>query len=260
MHTNDLKVTLLQTDIAWEAPAENLLRLDQRLGDVGDTSLIVLPEMFSTGFTMNPAAVAERMDGRAVTWMREKAAAKGADITGSLVIEDGGRYFNRMVWAKADGGLHHYDKKHLFTFAGEDGHYTPGSKQVIVPVAGWKVATFVCYDLRFPAWSRNLDGRYDAALYIASWPQRRTKHWQALLQARAIENQAYVIGVNRVGTDGNGVAYSGDSMLIDPLGEVLFHQSENECLYPASLSRARLDEVRTTFPFLKDADRFALAG
>jgi omega-amidase len=260
MHTNDLKVTLLQTDIAWEAPVENLRRLEQRLKDVGDTSLIVLPEMFSTGFTMNPGAVAERMDGPAVDWMRTKASLKGADIVGSLVIEEDGRYFNRMVWAKADGSLLHYDKKHLFTFAGEDRHYTPGNTQLIVPVDGWKVATFVCYDLRFPAWSRNLDGQYDVALYIASWPARRARHWQTLLQARAIENQAYVIGVNRVGTDGNGVAYSGDSMLIDPLGEVLFHERDNECLYPATLSGARLDEVRTTFPFLKDADRFALTA
>ncbi|MDC8758072.1 amidohydrolase [Janthinobacterium fluminis] len=259
MHTQDLNVTLLQTDIAWEAPAENLHRLEQRLNDVGATSLIVLPEMFTTGFTMNPAGVAERMDGPAVAWMRAKAAAKGCDIVGSLVIEDGGRYFNRLVWAKADGGLLHYDKKHLFTFAGEDRHYTAGAAPLIVPVGGWKVATFICYDLRFPAWSRNTDGQYDIALYIASWPERRAKHWQALLQARAIENQAYVIGVNRVGTDGNGVAYSGDSMLIDPLGEVLFHERHKECLHAAALSGARLDEVRSTFPFLKDADRFVLS-
>ena len=256
----DLPLTFLQTDLVWEAPSENLQRIEQRLRDVTNTKLIVLPEMFTTGFTMNPSAVAQSMDGEAVTWMRRTAAAKGADLVGSLVIEEGGKYFNRLVWAKADGGLHHYDKKHLFTFAGEDKHYSAGQQPLIVNLNGWNVATFICFDLRFPAWSRNLDGKYDMALYIASWPERRAKHWQALLQARPIENQAYVLGVTRVGTAGNGISYSGDSMLIDPLGEVLFHQSHSECLHNASLSRSLLDEVRSKFPFLKEADRFVFSA
>ncbi|GGY14809.1 amidohydrolase [Paludibacterium paludis] len=255
----DLTLTLVQTDIAWEAPQRNLDRLDATLSTLGDTDLIVLPEMFSTGFTMNPVAVAETMDGRTVNWLRDTARARRADIMGSVVIGEEGRYFNRLVWAGQDGSLACYDKRHLFTFAGEHRHYCAGTEPRIVPFNGWSVATFICYDLRFPEWSRNLDGKYDLAVYIASWPERRSRHWQALLTARAIENQCYVVGVNRIGTDGNGLSYSGDSMLIDPLGEVLFHEKHAECLHTAVLSHAKLNDVRETFPFLKDADRFELS-
>lgn len=254
----DLKVTLVQADLTWESTEENLRRFDARLRDVADTHLIVLPEMFTTGFSMNPAAIAEPMTGKAVSWMLATARAKNADVAGSVAIEEGGRYFNRLLWAKPDGRLLQYDKKHLFSFAGEHERYTPGTSTLIVQVHGWNVAAHICYDLRFPVWSRNDLGKYDVAMYIASWPERRAQHWRALLTARAIENQAYVIGVNRVGTDGNGVVYSGDSMLIDPLGEIRIAERYVEAVKSATLSRNELDEVRAKFPFLKDADRYEL--
>ncbi|WP_137936794.1 amidohydrolase [Chitinivorax sp. B] len=258
MQQHDLTLTLAQTDIAWEAIDDNLGRMSEQLHAVQGSQLIVLPEMFTTGFSMRPTGIAETMDGKAVAWLRETAQAKQADVVGSVAIEEDGRYFNRLIWAKPDGSLRTYDKKHLFSFAGEHDHYTPGSEPLIVELNGWRIATFICYDLRFPVWSRNLQAKYDLALYIASWPERRARHWQALLPARAIENQSYVVGVNRVGTDGNGIRYSGDSMVIDPLGEVLFHERNQERIHTETLSRALLDEVRTQFPFLKDADRYEL--
>ncbi|MCW7539473.1 amidohydrolase [Aquabacterium sp. A7-Y] len=257
---NDLTLTLVQTDVAWEAIDDNLARMQEHLGRVGDTQLIVLPEMFTTGFSMRPALIAEPMDGKAVNWLRETASARQADVVGSVAIEDGGRYFNRLVWAKPDGSLYLYDKKHLFSFAGEHEHYTPGSDDLIVHLNGWRIATFICYDLRFPVWSRNLQGKYDVALYIASWPARRAAHWQALLRARAIENQSYVVGVNRVGVDGTGLQYSGDSLVIDPLGEILYHGRAGEEVHTTTLDRGRLEEVRSQFPFLKDADLYELGS
>lgn len=258
MIEQDIIITLVQTDIAWEDSAKNLESYDALLKSVSDTDLVILPEMFTTGFSMNPGAVAETMDGKTVAWMRETAKSRREDMVASVAIEEDGHYFNRLLWAKADGSLFKYDKKHLFSFAGEDKHYTPGVKPLIVNINDWSVATFICYDLRFPVWSRNNQYKYDLAIYIASWPERRAKHWKALLQARAIENQAYVVGVNRVGTDGNGIRYSGDSMLIDPLGEVLFHQSDIEIIHTETLSKRHLFEVRNQFPFLKDADKFEL--
>ncbi|MBB5016753.1 putative amidohydrolase [Chitinivorax tropicus] len=258
MQQRDLKLTLVQTDITWEAIEDNLRRLERELAEVNDTQLIVLPEMFTTGFSMRPTSIAETMDGKAVNWLCATARAKGVDMVGSVAIEEDGRYYNRLLWAKPDGTLLHYDKKHLFSFAGEHQHYTPGDAPLIVELNGWRIATFICYDLRFPVWSRNVDARYDLALYIASWPERRARHWQALLPARAIENQSYVVGVNRIGTDGNEIRYSGDSMIIDPLGEVLFHERNQARIQTETLSRSLLDEVRSQFPFLKDADRFTL--
>lgn len=254
MDDSNLKVTLVQAAPAWEAAAENLELFTRHLQDVSGAHLIVLPEMFNTGFSMNPERVAEPMNGRTVTWLRQTAREKNADVVGSVAIEENGKYFNRLLWAKPDGTLLKYDKRHLFTFAGEHEHYTPGREPLVVSVRGWNVATFICYDLRFPVWSRNVNGRYDAALYIASWPERRAAHWCALLQARAIENQSYVLGVNRVGTDGNAISYSGDSTLIDPSGEVCSADRYVEVVRPLVLSRALLKDVRSRFPFLKDAD------
>lgn len=257
MTEQDIRVTLVQFNITWEASAVNLQKIWALLDEkVSDTDLVVLPEMFTTGFSMNPTAVAEPMNGKTVAWLKSTARTRREDIVASVAIEEGGRYFNRLLWAKPDGSLLAYDKKHLFSFAGEHKHYTPGEEPLIATINNWKVATFICYDLRFPSWSRNVDARYDLAIYIANWPERRAKHWQVLLQARAIENQAYVIGVNRVGTDGNGIRYSGDSMLIDPLGEVLFHQRDTEVVQTETLSMRHLLEVRNQFPFLKDADKF----
>ncbi|UGA37330.1 hypothetical protein JOS77_25285 [Chromobacterium haemolyticum] len=178
MPNQDLAVTLVQSDIAWESVDQNLQRMERHLSAVNDSQLIVLPEMFTTGFSMRPEKIAETMDGKAVQWLRDTARAKRADLVGSVAIQDQGRYYNRLLWAKADGSLFSYDKKHLFSFAGEHEHYTPGDAPLIVKVDGWSVAAFVCYDLRFPVWSRNNKSQYDLALYIASWPERRAKHWQ----------------------------------------------------------------------------------
>lgn len=254
MESRDLTLALVQADLAWEHVDDNLARMDRHLAGVRGARVVVLPEMFTTGFSMNAPGVAETMEGKGVSWLRETARRLQADVAGSLAIADGGRYYNRLLWAGRDGSLRHYDKKHLFSFAGEHQHYTPGSEALVVEVDGWRIAPFVCYDLRFPVWSRNRGARYDLALYVANWPQRRAAHWKALLPARAIENQSYVIGLNRVGSDGNGLAYSGDSLAIDPYGETLWKAKDGVEVQPVTLSRVRLDEVRTQFPFLQDAD------
>ncbi|MDR0217660.1 MAG: amidohydrolase [Enterobacteriaceae bacterium] len=262
MTKQNLNVTLIQTDLVWENAAKNRAHLEHHLAQVTDSDLIVLPEMFTTGFSMQPQTIAETMDGPSVRWMKAQAAAKGCAVVGSLIISENQRFYNRLLWVNADGSVAQYDKKHLFTFAQEDNEYTAGHAPLIVGFNGWKIATFVCYDLRFPVWSRNSGLRanqYDAAIYIASWPARRALHWRTLLQARGIENQSYIIGVNRVGQDGNQLDYHGDSMLIDPLGDTLLHEQGHEAVKTVTLSLAHVRDVRERFPFLKDADPFLLS-
>ncbi len=259
MSDRDLRVTLVQADLAWENIERNLQQFDRQLNEIETTDLIVLPEMFTTGFSMNPKAVAEPMDGQAVNWLLETARRHDADIVGSVAIAEDGRYFNRLIWARPDGTLIHYDKRHLFTYAGEHEHYTPGQAQQLIELKGWSIAPFICFDLRFPVWSRNR-GQYDAAIYIASWPARRASHWKTLLPARAIENQSYVIGVNRIGIDGSDLSYDGDSMVIDPLGETCFHANVNATVHQQRLSRQLLDETRTKLPFLRECERFELTA
>ena len=252
----DLTVTVVQSELAWEDPAANLDMFDQKLdGLTGQTDLVVLPEMFSTGFSMTPEPVARPMDSAAVKWLQNKAAALEAHLVGSVMIVDAGHYYNRLMWADPDGKLHTCDKRHLFRMLGEDKVYTGGQTLLTVTVKGWKVRPFVCYDLRFPAWSRNLDNAYDAAIFVANWPARRAGHWKALLKARAIENLSYVIGVNRVGTDGNGLAYSGDSTVVDPVGNTLFAIHDEPALRTVTLSREILETWRRDFPAWMDADR-----
>ncbi|MGK9041238.1 amidohydrolase [Rhizobium sp. SA279] len=258
MSDKDLRVTLVQADLAWENIERNLQQFDRHLDGIEATDLIVLPEMFTTGFSMNPK-VAEPMDGQAVNWLLETARRHDADIVGSVAIAEDGRYFNRLIWARPDGTLIHYDKRHLFTYAGEHEHYTPGQAQQLIELKGWSIAPFICFDLRFPVWSRNR-GQYDAAIYIASWPARRASHWKTLLPARAIENQSYVIGVNRIGIDGNDLSYDGDSMVIDPLGEICFHANVKATVHQQRLSRQLLDETRTKLPFLRECERFELTA
>ena len=251
----DLKVTLIQSELVWEDISSNLTGFDNTINAVEeDTHLIILPEMFSTGFTMNAAALAQDMKGSAVKWIKEKSAEKTVDILGSIIAEDGGKFFNRLVWAKPDGEIFTYDKKHLFRMAGEEKIYSAGSKNITVELNGWKIRPFICYDLRFPVWTRNVKNQFDAAIFIANWPERRSAHWKALLQARAIENQCYVIGVNRVGTDGNGLTYSGDSSIIDPWGTVIFQKSNQTCIHTAELSYDVLKTSRKDFPVWMDAD------
>ncbi|MDA3788254.1 MAG: amidohydrolase [Desulfobacula sp.] len=251
----DLNISLIQTELAWEDANKNIETMEALLTQVDTTTdLVVLPEMFTTGFTMNASANAQAMDGPGMTWMKKMAEKKNVDITGSMIIKDGERFFNRLVWAKPSGKVFTYDKKHLFRYAGEHKIYTPGETLTTIELKGWKLRPFICYDLRFPLWVRNMNNQYDAAVFIANWPRPRSAHWRSLLTARAIENQAYVIGVNRIGIDGNGHAYSGDSTIIDPLGKVLVHLQEKCLVQTVTLSWQVLEEYRKTFPAWMDAD------
>lgn len=253
----DLTITLMQTVLAWEDIDANLAMFDSRIDQIGPPSdLVILPEMFSTGFSMEAARLAENMDGRAVRWLRTKARTTGMHIAGSLMIEDNGHYVNRLVWARPDGGLITYDKKHLFAYAGEDKVYTAGNRLATVELKGWRIRPFICYDLRFPIWCRNLGTSYDLAVFIANWPAKRGAHWRALLRARAIENQVFVAAVNRVGSDGNGFEYRGDSALIDPQGNLLFERAWEESTPTLHLESRLLMEYRAAFPAWKDADKY----
>lgn len=255
----DLKVTIVQADLAWHDTEANLAHIGSMIDSIKEgADLIVLPEMFASGFTMHPETCASEMSGKAVAWMRERADGLGTDIAGSLAVREGGRFFNRLVWAKPGGTVITCDKRHLFRMAGEDRVYAPGAEAITVECAGWRIRPFICYDLRFPVWMRNAGNGYDVIVVVANWPESRSAHWKALLRARAIENQCYVIGANRVGVDGNGVAYSGGSTAIDYCGNVLFEQSGTECVSTVTLSRGGLDEYRESFPAWRDADRFSL--
>ncbi len=236
-----LRVTLVQTELAWQDPAANRRSLAAHFrGLVGHTDLVVLPEMFSTGFSMAAESLAEEMDGPTVGWMREEAAALGFVITGS------------------DGSVAHYDKRHLFRMANEQQHYAAGDRRLVVEVKGWRVCPMVCYDLRFPVWSRCRDD-YDALLYVANWPARRAHAWATLLRARAIENLCYVVGVNRVGRDGNGASYAGDSVALDFLGQPLSSEGGGDRVETAVLDLESLRAYRRDFPAQLDADRFEFA-
>lgn len=265
----DLKVTLVQTALHWENIDANLEMFSKKLAEVSNSDLIVLPEMFNTGFSMDVKKLAEKSEGKTMVWMREKAKEKNCLITGSLIIEENGKYFNRLIWMRPNGSYKKYDKRHLFRMAGEDKNFSQGNEKLIVELKGWKICPLVCYDLRFPVWSRNkgklaignkqLTSEYDILIYIANWPERRNHAWKILLQARAIENQCYVIGVNRVGRDGNNINYTGDSAVINPLGEVISNiEPGEEFVQTISLSRKELDEFRKAFPVGLDADEFEI--
>ena len=256
--TDNLRVTMIQSDLAWQDAAENRRRLAAHFrGLAGHTDLIVLPEMFATGFSMDAERLAEPMDGPTVEWLREEAAAVGCAITGSLIVRDGTHHFNRLLWATPDGGLSHYDKRHLFRMAREHEHYAAGEHRLVVALKGWRVCPLVCYDLRFPVWSRNR-GDYDVLVYVANWPSRRRAAWQALLRARAIENVCYVVGVNRIGRDGNGAAYAGDSVALDFLGQPLGGDHGGDFVETVVLDREALAGYRASFPAHLDADAFEL--
>lgn len=226
------------------------------------TEIVVLPEMFSTGFSMQPKLFAETMEGETVEWMKRISSENGIVLTGSIIAEESGNYFNRLVWMLPNGQFGYYDKRHLFAYAGEHEAYTAGNKRLIASVKGWKINLQVCYDLRFPVWARqqtkNETPEYDLLIYVANWPEKRSHAWKTLLCARAIENQCYVVGVNRVGNDGNNIYHSGNSLVIDPLGQVLYHMADEEDVNTITLSKEKLTEVRTRFPFLNDADNFTI--
>jgi omega-amidase len=264
----DLRISLVQTDLLWCDPAGNRARLDAELAPLaGITDLIVLPEMFTTAFT-DRTEWAEPTDGPTVQWMLATAAHTGACVTGSLMVKDNGIAYNRLVWARPDGTFATYDKRHLFTFAGEHHTYSPGKERLIVEWKGWRICPLVCYDLRFPEWARNTatdgtsntnEGAYDLLIYVANWPEVRSRAWKDLLVARAHENLAYVAGVNRIGTDGLGHRYSGDSVLHGPMGEVIAACPQSEqAIASATISLGPLVAYRQRFPALADADRYTL--
>jgi predicted amidohydrolase len=259
MNPNDLKVSLIQADLHWEDPAANRKHLESLMAPLaGSTHIALLPETFTTGFSMQASRLAETMDGETVQWMKDCARRYKILVCGSLIIEENGQYFNRLLWVQPDGVVHSYNKRHLFSYAGEDKEFTPGAQKIIVQVNGWKICPMICYDLRFPVWARNKEG-YDALLYIANWPEKRNEAWETLLKARAIENQSIVIGVNRVGKDGNGHQYIGNSSIYGPLGELIAKARDaEEQVVQATLSYASVQETRLQLPFLKDMDRFAL--
>ncbi|WP_106478064.1 amidohydrolase [Phytohalomonas tamaricis] len=256
----ELRTTLVQADLRWEDPKANCQMLDGLLHETHATDLIVLPEMFATGFTMNSRAMAEPMaESYTVEWMREQAQRSQAVVTGSVAILDQGSCFNRLIWAQPNGELIWYDKRHLFRMGGEHERYGIGSERRIVELCGFRILLTVCYDLRFPVWLRNVEDEYDVMLCVANWPAARRHPWRTLLQARAIENLCYVIGVNRVGEDAKGLHYSGDSMLIDYKGEALIDEPRDmPFMRTGTLGLESLREFRSKFPAWMDADRFTL--
>jgi omega-amidase len=260
---SSLTLSLVQTALVWEDKAANLQLLETQLASLrGKTQVVVLPELFSTGFSMQTQVLAEPMNGPTVQWMRTMAQQYQLIITGSVMIQEEGLFYNRLIWMLPTGELGHYDKRHLFAFAGEDRYYSRGNKRFIASANGFKINLQICYDLRFPVWSRQhaTDGQpeYDLLIYVANWPERRRLAWMSLLQARAIENQCYVIGVNRVGEDGHQIYHSGDSMVIDPLGEILFTKKDQACVHTLTISKEQLQAYRRQFPFLRDGDAFEL--
>jgi omega-amidase len=254
----DLRLTLVQTDLFWHDPAANRRMLDDTLRALaGVTDLVVLPEMFTTGFTMEPERAAEVASGPSIEWMRDTARRLDAVVTGSISTLDGGRFFNRLTWMRPDGTSATYDKRHLLRMAGEHTHYTAGTRRLVVELNGWRICPMICYDLRFPVWSRNRDD-YEVLIYVANWPSRRRHAWHTLLKARAVENLCYSVGVNRLGADGVNVAYTGDTMAFDFFGQPLFADSERPFVQTVTLQRAALEEHRSLFPAQLDADRFEI--
>ena len=301
----DLSVTIIQTDLYWENPIANLANLEEKIAQINtQTDLIILPEMFNTGFTMNVKSVAEPMNFTTFKWLRQQAKKANAVVTGSFIVKDGNNYFNRLLWMRPDGTFEKYDKRHLFRMGNEHLTFTGGTERIIVELKGWKICPLICYDLRFPVWSRQggkrkenreqsledsekrLEDRgkimedkklstlssnlyslpsnlyplssnlYDLLLYVANWPAARSQVWDVLLQARAIENQSYCIGVNRVGNDGMGLNYTGNSAIVDFKGNPVFYQKELEVIHSQILNYQELIDFRTKFPAYLDADEF----
>jgi omega-amidase len=296
----DLSVTLIQTELFWENPTANLANLEEKIAQISTpTDLIILPEMFNTGFTMNVKSVAEHKNFTTFKWMKQQAKQAQAVVTGSFIVKDGKNMYNRLIWMRPDGSFETYDKRHLFRMGGENNHFAGGTERLIVELKGWRICPLICYDLRFPVWSRNVlkeEGRqekggkevvrngdgiqeieegntydlrphtsylsldYDLLIYVANWPAVRSQVWDTLLQARAIENQSYCIGVNRVGEDGMGLNYSGNSAVIDFKGNPVFYQKNSEVIHSQILSKKDLEDFRTKFPAYLDADDFTVHG
>ncbi len=255
----NLKVSLIQTYLSWEDPETNCQHFGARIHELTQPQLVVLPEMFTTGFSMLPEGVAESAtDGFGLQWMKETSSSKGIHLMGSIAVHEDGKYYNRFYHTTPSGEVFHYDKRHLFRMAGEDENYHEGKDRVIVNIDGWRICLQVCYDLRFPVFSRNRED-YDVLVYVANWPTPRKAAWDTLLHARAIENQCYVIGVNRIGEDKNGLAFEGGSLIIDPKGNDLARLGDEDSMISAELEMEPLVQFREQFPVGKDADDFTLS-
>lgn len=253
-----MKTALIQTTLAWENPTQNIQNLTQKINSISEKiDLIILPEMFTSGFTMNPKNAAQTMNGEALSWLKQTAQQKNCAITGSLVIQENNHFFNRLVFVFPNGEVQHYDKKHLFTLAGEDKVYTAGTQKLIIDYNGFKICPLICYDLRFPVFARNVED-YDLLIYVANWPKPRINAWDILLKARAVENMTYVIGVNRVGTDTNNLDYVGHTQAIDFLGNYIQEPQETEGVFITELDKNQLLETRKKLAFLDDKDTFII--
>lgn len=254
-----IKILMIQLDLTWEDPNKNLQRFSEEIKNTREPiDLIILPEMFTTGFSMNAASLAEETHGRAVTWMKETAREFNSAITGSLIIKENGKFFNRLFFVYPNGDFETYDKRHTFTLANEDKTYTAGTEKLIVEYEGWRICPLICYDLRFPVWARNTEN-YDVLIYVANWPETRIHAWDILLQSRAIENMSYCLGVNRTGNDGNAYKYNGHTAAYDCLGESLFENNkEKEFTKIVTLEKSHLTDTRDKLKFLQDRDSFSL--
>lgn len=253
---NELRVTLIQSPLFWEDKNRNMVMFEDKIQSIeDDTDLILLPEMFSTGFTMKAETLYEEMNGKCVHRMLDWAKKKSAFIAGTLIIKENNLFYNRLIIASPDGTIQHYDKRHLFGLGAEDKTYTAGKERLLIEIKDWKICPMICYDLRFPVWSRNQPETYDLLIYLANWPERRIHHWKTLLPARAVENQSYVIGLNRIGEDGNGMNHTGQSIGIDPNGFTLASLDNREEIKTIVLSKEELIKFRRQLPFLRDADQ-----
>lgn len=253
-----MKIAILQSALVWENPQANRNYFEEKINTLTEeVDLIVLPEMFVTGFTMHPKTVAETMDGETVSWLKTLAKDKNCAITGSLVITENGNFYNRLVFVLPSGEIKTYDKRHLFSLAGEDKSYTSGAEKILIEYKGFKICPLICYDLRFPVFSRNVED-YDVLIYVANWPKPRINAWDTLLKARAIENMCYVVGVNRIGTDANNHEYIGHSQVIDFLGNPILEPQESEGVFIATLDKQNRLETTAKFGFLNDKDSFKI--
>lgn len=254
-----MRIAIVQSSIVWEKPEFNFKNFEIKIKEAAPKSdLILLPEMFTTGFSMHPDQLAESYPGNTVNWLKRMATENNVAITGSYIAQEGSNYYNRMIFAHPNGNINFYDKRHLFRMANEHEFYTSGSKRVVINFMGWRILLLVCYDLRFPVWSRNMND-YDLIVLVANFPERRRHAWNTLLQARAIENQCYVAACNRVGADGNGINHSGDSQIIDPLGQLVsIATASNEETIISTISLENINKLRESFPVHMDADRFEI--
>lgn len=253
-----MKTALIQSAIIWENPEANRNYFEQKIISISESiDLIVLPEMFTTGFTMNPETVAETIDGKTMCWLQSLAKAKKTAITGSLIVTDNNNFYNRLVFVFPSGEIQFYDKRHLFTLAGEDKVYTSGTQKLIVDYLGWKICPLVCYDLRFPVFARNVEN-YDLLLYVANWPKPRINAWDILIKARSVENMCYTIGVNRNGVDNANLEYVGHSQAVDFLGNYILEPQETEGVFIVEFDKEKMNNARNKLGFLNDRDSFEI--